>query len=334
MRRTTRGLSCLLVALTLILCAAPPRPSHASARGEASAVESSAPAGEPSTPASESSSEAAQDSGGAVGEREQGRALLHRGKAGEALVHLERALKSFQQAGDRVGEASTRDLLGELYERQGRYDVALQNYDAAYDLYAALAAEESRQGQLASALSTQENAYNSNLMLAKIGQMYYRRGDADRARSAFERMRVTRPETNQLKAAQNTKSAAESKVSKVRGLGAGLRGVFGGRPSTSTPSQTVGVVADVSADVKGPFNAYRETVIYTTYELGMGRVEYLKGNLDAAKKHFQNVLDATVTGLPLVGKLGQTRRYRTAARTSLGDVAFRQGQYAEAAKFY
>jgi CHAT domain-containing protein/tetratricopeptide (TPR) repeat protein len=278
-------------------------------------------------------SEVAQ-AGDAAGEREQGRALLHRGKAGEALVHLERALKSFQQAGDRVGEASTRDLLGELYERQGRYDVALQNYDAAYDLYAALAAEESRQGQLASALSTQENAYNSNLMLAKIGQMYYRRGDADRARSAFERMRVTRPETNQLKAAQNTKSTAESKVSKARGLGAGLRGVFGGRPSTSTPSQTVGVVADVSADVKGPFNAYRETVIYTTYELGMGRVEYLKGNLDAAKKHFQNVLDATVTGLPLVGKLGQTRRYRTAARTSLGDVAFRQGQYAEAAKFY
>ena len=249
-------------------------------------------------------------------------------------MHLERALKSFQQAGDRVGEASTRDLLGELYERQGRYDVALQNYDAAYELYAALAAEESRQGQLASALSTQENAYNSNLMLAKIGQMYYRRGDADRARSAFERMRVTRPETNQLKAAQNSKSAAESKVSKARGLGAGLRGVFGGRPSTSTPSQTAGVVADVSADVKGPFNAYRETVIYTTYELGMGRVEYLKGNLDAAKKHFQNVLDATVTGLPLVGKLGQTRRYRTAARTSLGDVAFREGQYAEAAKFY
>jgi CHAT domain-containing protein/tetratricopeptide (TPR) repeat protein len=332
MRRTTRGLSGLLIALTLIICAAPPRPSQASARGGAPADESSALNVEPSTPAAESSAEAAQ--GGAGGEREQGRALLHRGKAGEALVHLERALKAFQQAGDKSGEAATRDLLGELYERQGRYDIALQNYNAAYDLYAALAASEAGQGQLASALSTQENAYNSNLMLAKIGQMYFRRGDADRARSAFERMRVTRPETNQLKAAQNSKSAAESKVSKARGLGAGLRGVFGSKPSTSTPSQTVGAVSDISSDVKGPFNAYRETVIYTTYELGMGRVEYLKGNLDAAKKHFQNVLDATVTGLPLVGKLGQTRRYRTAARTSLGDVAFRQGQYAEAAKFY
>jgi CHAT domain-containing protein len=278
-------------------------------------------------------SESAQ-AGDAAGEREQGRALLRRGKAGEALVHLERALKGFQQAGDRVGEASTRDLMGELYERQGQYDVALQNYDAAYDLYASLSAGEARQGQLAAALSTQENAYNANLMLAKIGQMYYRRGDADRARSAFDRMRVTRPETNQLKAAQNTKSSAESKVSKAKGLGGGLRGIFGGKPSTSTPGEAVGVAADVSSDVKGPFNAYRETVIYTTYELGMGRVEYLKGNLDTAKKHFQNVLDATLSGLPLIGKLGQTRRYRTAARTSLGDVAFRQGQYDVAAKFY
>jgi CHAT domain-containing protein len=315
MRRVTRSHPALLVTLALVFCAAPP----GLARAAASAVETS--------------TEAAQ-AGGAVEEREQGRALLHRGKAGEALIHLERALKSFQQAGDRSGEASTRDLMGELYERQGQYEVALQNYDAAYDLYAALAAEEGRQGQLAGALSTQESAYNSNLMLAKIGQMYYRRGDADRAREAFDRMRVTRPETNQLKAAQNTKSSAESKVSKARGFGARIRGALSGTPSTSTPGAAVGVVTDVASDVKGPFNAYRETVIYTTYELGTGRVEYLKGNLDEAKRHFQNVLDATLTGLPLVGKLGQTRRYRTAARTSLGDVAFRQGQYAEAAKFY
>src|ERR1043166_64086 len=115
--------------------------------------------------------------------------------------------------------------MGELYERQGQYDVALQNYDAAYDLYASLSAGEARQGPLAAALSPPENAYNANLMLAKIGQMYSRRGDADRARAAFDRMRVARPETDQLKAAKNTKSSAESKVSKAKGLGGGLRGI-------------------------------------------------------------------------------------------------------------
>ena len=46
--------------------------------------------------------------GDATSEREQGRSLLHRGKAADALVHLERALKGFQDAGDRAGEASTR----------------------------------------------------------------------------------------------------------------------------------------------------------------------------------------------------------------------------------
>ena len=122
MRRATRSHTGLLVALTLALCATPPGLSRAVVRAGASAVEPSA--------------EVAQ-AGGAVEEREQGRALLHRGKAGEALVHLERALKSFQQAGDKSGEASTRDLMGELYERQGRYDVALQNYDAAYDWWSA-----------------------------------------------------------------------------------------------------------------------------------------------------------------------------------------------------
>lgn len=322
MRRFTSVLSCLLAASTF-LCAVPSVAPRAVARGfeaRAMACESFA---------------ADVQAGDAIGEREQGRALLHRGKAGEALVHLERALKGFQQAGDRVGEASTRDLTGELYERQGRYDIALQNYDAAYDIYTALALGESQQGQLAGALSTQENAYNANLMLAKIGQMYYRRGDADSARSAFGRMRVTRPATGgKLKQAENSKSNVEGKAAKAKGWKSRITGVMTGTPSTSTPGEAVGVATDISSGVKGPFNAYRETVIYTTYELGMGRVEYLKGNLNDAKKHFQNVLDATVGSLPLVGKLGQTRRYRTAARTSLGDVAFRQGQYAEAAKFY
>src|SRR5205085_11011711 len=151
MRRATRSHTGLLVALTLALCATPPGLSRAVVRAGASAVEPSA--------------EVAQ-AGGAVEEREQGRALLHRGKAGEALVHLERALKSFQQAGDKSGEASARDLMGELYERQGRYDVALQNYEAAYDIYSAMAASEGQQGALAASLSTQEGTYNANLMLA------------------------------------------------------------------------------------------------------------------------------------------------------------------------
>jgi CHAT domain-containing protein len=308
-------LSLLLIVTTVVFCLAPSATFAARASLKAMPPE-------------------AQQSSGAVEEREQGRALLHRGQAADALVHLERALKGFQESGDKTGEASTLDLLGELYERQGRYDVALKDYEAAHDIYVSLAAGESRQGALAASLSTQEGGYNANLMLAKIGQMYYRRGEAAAARSAFERMRVNKPESDSLKRAQNTKSGAESGARKIIGFGSRIRGAASGTPSTSTPGAVTGVVADTAGTFKGPLNAYREMIIYATYELGMGRVDYLNSRLDDAKTHFNNVLAATANTLPLVGKLGQTRRFRTAARTSLGDVAFRQGRYDAAAKLY
>ena len=42
---------------------------------------------------------------GAGAERDRGRELLRRGQAGEALIHLENALKAFKQSGDRSAEA-------------------------------------------------------------------------------------------------------------------------------------------------------------------------------------------------------------------------------------
>ncbi|HVS20427.1 MAG TPA: CHAT domain-containing protein, partial [Pyrinomonadaceae bacterium] len=53
-----------------------------------------------------------------------------------------------------------------------------------------------------------------------------------------------------------------------------------------------------------------------------------------ANKHFQNALEAGSGALPVVAKLGQTRRFRAAARTSLGDVALRQARYKDAAKLF
>jgi CHAT domain-containing protein/tetratricopeptide (TPR) repeat protein len=317
-----RGLAGLLVGAT-VWSGSPL--AHARARAEAGgAARGTANASPPSV----------LQAGGAAEERQQGRALLRRGQAAEALVHLERALKLFQQQNDRAGEASVRDLLGDLYERQGQFDAALKHYQAAYDIFAEMAAREAGQPGIVSALSTQEGTYNANLMLAKTGQAQLRRGDANAARASFSRMRVVAPEKDKLKALQGGKSGAESKVSGLKGFGSRMRGVMSGRPSTSTPTQAADVVADAANTLKAPFNAYRETIIYSVYELGMGRVDYSNNQLDSAKKHFQNVVDATVGSLPVVGKLRETRRYRTAARTSLGDIAFRQGRYADAVKLY
>ena len=91
MRLSTRVLAAILLSTTPLPAA------HPVARASANAPAAAATA-------------AAQAGGGS--EREQGRALLRRGKAAEALIHFERALKAFRQAGDKGGEASTLDLMG------------------------------------------------------------------------------------------------------------------------------------------------------------------------------------------------------------------------------
>ncbi|MCA1592613.1 MAG: tetratricopeptide repeat protein, partial [Acidobacteria bacterium] len=318
----TRGLAGLLAA-TMIVCGASSAALSSVARTSAHAL----------MPVN-TAMQAGLQLDGSVAEREAGRALLRRGKAGEALVHLERALQLFKQSGNKLGEASTQDLLGELYDRQGRYDVALQHFQAAHDIYTGISTEEQKQPGVVSVLSAKEGAFNANLMLAKIGGMYYRQGDAEKARAAFSRMSVTKPETNTLKTAQGAQSKVQSKVNKIRGFGARLRGAVSGTPSTSTPGQAADVVTDTVSSVRGPFEAYREAVIYSVYELGMGRVDYLNDQLDSARKHFENVLGASLANLPGIGSRGRTRVFRAAARTSLGDIAFRQSRFADAIKFY
>ncbi|MBV8856126.1 MAG: CHAT domain-containing protein [Acidobacteria bacterium] len=276
---------------------------------------------------------------GAGAERDRGRELLRRGRAGEALVHLENALKAFQQSGDRSGEASTRDLLGELYEQQGRYDLAQEHYTAAQNLYAAgaegatpavppggrlpggrVSADVTQGATAAAGLSAEENAYNARLMLAKIGNMLYRRGAYDEARVVYSRMDVTKPDTSAL-----------GKVKRAKGI----LGALGGSIGSDDRSIRVGA-PNVGGllTLKDQLNFYRQSILYAGHELGLGRVDYREGQLGEARRHFENVLGATGGDLPGIGKLGQTRRFRAAARTSLGDVALKQGNFKEAVELY
>ena len=283
---------------------------------------------------------------GAGAERDRGRELLHRGRAGEALVHLENALKAFRQTGDRSGEASTRDLLGELYERQGRYDLAQQQYTLAENLYAAgtksatpvaaapaatagsrlpgvggRTAADVSQGATATAdLTAEESAYNARLMLAKIGNMLYRRGDYDNARTVFTQMNVQKPDTS-----------AMGKVKRAKGI----LGAIGGSIGSDDKSIRIGAPSlGGLITLRDQLNFYRKSILYAGHELGLGRVDYQQGQFEEARKHFESALDATDGDLPGIGKLGQTRRFRAAARTSLGDVALKQGNFKEAEELY
>ena len=156
-------------------------------------------------------------------------------------------------------------------------------------------------------------------MMAKIGDTNYRLGKLPEASAAYAQMYVTKPE------------GATAKVTRrFGGLGGIMGGISTGRVGVEAPtSAAIGLL-----EVKKELDEYRVATVYMTYELGMGRIEFAGNNLEAAKKHFQNALDAGNGNLPGVGKLGQTRRFRAAARTSLADVALRLGNYKDAIKFY
>jgi CHAT domain-containing protein len=243
----------------------------------------------------------------------QGRQFLKRGQATQALPLLQDALKLFQGINIVRGEAAANDALGDLYNRQGQYKVALNFYQDA-----------------SRAFNAGRDSYNANLMFAKIANMYFHEGLIDEARSALSRMNVTKPDTNPL----NTAQAAQSKVGRAKGLFGRVKSIATNTPSKSTASEATSTGNATAGEIARPRELYRQFIIYSVYEIGMGRIDYFRHDLTSARKHFENALEAAGGNLPVIGKLGQARRFRVAARTSLGDIALSQNQNVAALKYY
>lgn len=266
---------------------------------------------------------------------DRGRALLRQGHADQALGYLETALTAYTQSNNARGIAAAQDALGDLYLIQGQYKVSLDHYQKAYEAFvtargkdqeseAAASTVASRAGSTAAAAtetaaSTADNGFNANLMLAKIGDTNYRLRRMSEAGAAYAMMTVKKPE-----------SAGAKVTRRLGGLGGILGSVSSGNVSVATPtSSAIGLL-----EAKKELDEYRVAIVYMTYELGMGRIAFANNDLGNARTHFQNALDAGGGALPVVAKLGQTRRFRAAARTSLGDVALREGRYKDAAKLF
>jgi CHAT domain-containing protein/tetratricopeptide (TPR) repeat protein len=252
-----------------------------------------------------------QDVGDARAKLDQGRRLLKLGKADQALGLLEQALKGFEAANDQKGVAVAQDALGDLYNRQGQYAVALAHYQKARDAYGA-----------------QSDTYNSNLMLAKVGDMYYRTGNLQESRNAYSQMSVTKPDTSAMGTAKDVKGKAD----RGKGIFGKARGIASGTPSASTASDVASVGTDVAGEVQKARDTYRQFIIYAIYEIGLGRLDYFNSQQDSAKTHFDNAISAVTN--PIYGKFGQSRRFRVAARTSLGDIALNQGRFPDATKLF
>jgi CHAT domain-containing protein len=262
----------------------------------------------------------------------QGRKLLKRGHADQALVQLQTALRLFTSANNPSGMAASHNELGDVYLRQGQYSVALDHYQKAFDGFmnvkppdtqaassgvARVAGAEAAQGVNAAA-SIADDKFNANLMLAKIGDVNFRLGKVSDAMTAYSRMQVKQPEST------------TQKVTRRFGIGSILGGVQTQNVSVSAPTS---VIAG-ALEAKKELDEYRNSIVFSSYELGMGRLAYVSNDYETARNHFQKALDAAGSSLAGAAKLGQVRRFRAAARTSLGDVLLKQGKYKDASKFY
>ena len=266
----------------------------------------------------------------------EGRRLLKRGQADKALIQLRNALNLYTAAKNNSGMAATYNELGDLYLRQGQYQVALENYQKALDGFiaggnskeavnagvasAAIPNAAAATGASAAAsAAVGDDRYNANLMLAKIGEVNYRLGKLPESQAAYGRMVVKKPEGAAAKAGR-----------RFGGLSAITGAISTGRVDVGAPTSAL----TVALEAKKELDEYRVAIVYSSYELGMGRLAYNDNDLENARKHFDNALQAAGSTIAGIAKLGQVRRYRAAARTSLGDVALRQGKFKDATKFY
>ena len=266
----------------------------------------------------------------------EGRRLLKRGRTDQALGQFQTALNLYTAAKNRKGMAAVNNELGDLYIRQGQAKIALPYYETAFETLSGALGEEqknaavtssaanmvdSRAGAVAdTAASASDTGFNAQLMLAKIGDTNYRLGQMGPAAASYSRMTVKKPESAAKKAGGLFGRMAPSAI-------------LGGSTDSIAVGSAAGAVGGALA-AKNELDQYRVAIVYMTYNLGMGRIAFANNDLAGARKYFQEAIDAGKAGLPMLTNLGQTRRFRAAALTSLGDVTVREGKYKDAGKLY
>ena len=88
---------------------------------------------------------------------------------------------------------------------------------------------------------------------------------------------------------------------------------------------------DFALEARKELSEYRNLIVYSSYQLGMGRLAYESNDLEGGRS---TELDSKAgSSLAGIAKLAGGR-FRAASRTSLGDIALQQGKFQDATKFY
>lgn len=244
-----------------------------------------------------------------------GRQLVRRGQAEKALIQFRNALNLYTALNNQNRMAVVHHELGDLYLRQGQNEVALQNYQNAFSGFLAVAASNEAGN---SAAEMGDRAYNVNAILAKIGDVNLQLGNIAESRDAYARMWVQEPRS-------------ESRAGRrFGGFGAIAGGISSGRVGVVGPIEDM--ITRLEAERK--LGEYRISLVYLNHESGLGRLAYAANDLEEARKHFANVLKASHNGFTGIGRVSEVQRFRALSRSSLADIALRQGKLKDASKFY
>ena len=151
-----------------------------------------------------------------------------------------------------------------------------------------------------------DNEFNANLMLAKIGDTHYRRGNVSEASSTYAQMQVVKPDPSKL-------TGGVVKKPSVGGLlsGGGLRGAIpggGGGGAAGAASTAMG-----APEHPGAFGFIAE--IITRPRMGVGRID-ISITTWRLKKAFEEALRRLHADLRQFGNAACSHCRRTSLATS------------------
>ncbi|MGH9873551.1 MAG: CHAT domain-containing protein [Pyrinomonadaceae bacterium] len=210
---------------------------------------------------------------------DEGRARLARFRVYAALGPLTEALKSYNSAGDQNGIGVTSDALGDLYQQEGQYAVALRYF------------EDARRAFIAN-----RETVNANLMLSKMGETHLLIDDNAGAKAVFAQFGSQASNQHSdaviLKASFNTQP---TDVDQHKAFFAYTRNKLG----EGRADYLLGQLNDAEADFKellaaasSPQNArYKEAARFrAAAATNLGDVLFRKGDLTAARDRYNEAI--------------------------------------------
>ncbi|MCI0419371.1 MAG: CHAT domain-containing protein [Acidobacteria bacterium] len=275
---------------------------------------------------------------------------LERGDTAAALPVLEQLAQQFQAKGEVGNQAEALRAMGDAYANQGEVfaSLATERYQQAVQLFQQAAVPGSTSGLNAAAAA----AYNAQLTLAKLGDLYLQMGKYEDAERYYNQIAPNKPKIDVLdtqyqarQKANTLKSKPGTTKNRAEGTARRLGGLFSRRPSLDTP----GRVASEVEGAKGNAVEAVETVTglvedlhranlllkgFILSDITVGRTNLLRHNDSAAQERFDSALSFATRYPPIFGKSAAAKRFQIVAQTDLGDLALEQQRYADAAKHY